>query len=130
MKFWFRRCSALFKSATSGNLNKVLRPREKYSKSIFCCKWQLVQTLIIFSEVESRKKNDTIKSRLVGLLSNFAGNALSHAKLFGVRRVPQPQRVTKHPDFKPIHWPLALVSTMTDRVDDEQIRLEKLSFLS
>ena len=85
--------------------------------------------LIIFSKVESRKKNDTIKSRLVGLLSNFAGNALSHAKLFGLRRVPQP-RVTKHPDFKPIHWPLALVSTMTDRVDDEQIRLEKLSFLN
>ena len=37
----------------SGNLNKVLRPREKYSKSIFCCKWQLVQTLITFSKVES-----------------------------------------------------------------------------
>ena len=108
----------------------MLRPREKYSKSIFCCKWQLVQTLIIFSKVESRKKNDTIKSRLVCLLSNFAGNALSQAKLFGVRRVPQPQRVTEHPDFKPIHWPLVLVSAMTDRVDDEQIRLEKLSFLN
>ena len=80
--------------------------------------------------IESRKKNDTIKSRLVGLLSNFEGNALSHAKLFGVRRVPQPQRVTKHPDFKPIHWPLALVSHTTDRVDDEQIRLEKLSFFN
>ena len=51
----------------SDNLNEVLRPREKYSKSIFCCKWQLVQTFIIFSKVESRKKN----SRLVGLLSNF-----------------------------------------------------------
>ena len=80
--------------------------------------------------IESRKKNDTIKSRLVSLLSNFAGNALSHAKLFGVRRVPQPQRVTKHPDFKPIHWPLALVSDMTDCVDNEQISLEKLSFFN
>ena len=69
--------------------------------------------------IESRKKNDTIKSQLVGLLSNFAGNALPLAKLFGVRRVPQPQRVTKQPEFKPIHWPLALVSDMTDRVDDE-----------
>ena len=52
----------------SDNLNKVLRPQEEYLKSIFCCKWQLVQTFLIVSKVESRKKNE---SRLVGLLSNF-----------------------------------------------------------
>ena len=54
----------------SDNLNKVLRPREKYSKSIFCCKWQLVETFIIFSKVEPRKKNE---SRLVGLNCRILG---------------------------------------------------------